>query len=512
MMNDRIFGLILFSKGGEEMRKLILSGCLVILAIVAIVVVLLPRIPISLGNFSEADITKIHVVDGGNGEVTEIPKEGFPEVYELTKNMNRLFGGPVDFTGWDYKVIIFANDKEYSVEVISEDTVIIDGKVLSIDSESGRRLKETVKKYGALKTEVVGDVEHYFTDKAGNNYTYSIIGEKDKSICLHHIATKQSEFTIPAQIDGWKVVRVGQFYAELSENPAVDINHNIRALTFSPGIKEIGESAFAEDEEAKGVLSAVDLGTVGKIRNSAFANSSLEKLSLPRSVYEVGENAFSECENLKEVTVANPAIELKDGAFGSSGIENLELPKRMTGKIGAWCFDNIAIRTLRWPEFSKKDAKNIDTGAFSWCKALTKVVFPENQEHIYIENGVFGECKKLTELTFPKTTGKVTYRTNLYADNYKHSCKTLNILGKDTELKGITTAKEDYELLTVGEIKAPAGSKAIKYAKKAKRMVKISEKLLNDKEWGGDGEILPEYYMESGEVVYGKMKVKETKI
>lgn len=365
------------------------------------------------------------------------------------------------------------------------------------------------EKYREKEPEGPNSVEHSFEDADGNRYVYSVIDNKDKTICLHYILTGQSEFTIPAQIDGWQIARVGRFYPEEAKEPAVDKNHNIRFLTFSPGIKEIGEGAFEEEEEKEGVLEEVDLGTVGRIGNSAFAYSALTKLTLSESVYEVGDNAFLGCGKLKKVRVMNPAVELKDGVFSLCGIEALELPKRMTGKIGRWCFADIKIRMLRWPEFSKENAKNIGGGAFRRCKKLSKVIFPENQKHIYIEDGVFGECKKLTRLTFPQTTGKVTYRTNLYADNYRHSCKTLTILGKDTELKGITTGTENYEVLTVGEVIAPAGSKAAKYAKKAKRIVKINPKILKDKEWGGDGDLLPEYYTEAGQIVYGKMIVKK---
>lgn len=141
------------------MRKIILSASLVFLIIVAVIVVLLPKIPISLGSFSEGDITGIHIVNGSNGEVTEISEEGISEIYELTGNMNRLFGGKVDTTGWDYEVIILTKDMEYSVEVISDNTVVIDGKLLSIDSDLGRRLKEAVEKYGKMpvRTEKKGE-------------------------------------------------------------------------------------------------------------------------------------------------------------------------------------------------------------------------------------------------------------------------------------------------------------------------------------------------------------------
>lgn len=391
---------------------------------------------------------------------------------------------------------------------------------------------------GAIQAGEGKDKEYIYEDKDQNKYQYSVLDEREREICIHYIYAKTPEVKVPSQIGEYRVIRVGQYICEVDENFAVDVNNNIQSLKFSPGIKEIGDRAFVDN---KGMLQEVDLGTVEKIGEDAFAGNpemeleknyasplstitwsnslreigngafyraSIKELSLPKRVYLVGENAFSKCEKLAKVKIVNPAVELKDFAFGSSAITDLQLPEQLTGKIGMDCFCNTKIQTLKWPELQEKDSKNIGVGAFSRCKNLQKVIFPEKQKHIYIANGVFGECKKLKNLTFPETTEKVTYRTNLYADNYPHSCKSLTILGKDTVLKGIKIGTGEGELLTVGKVIAPAGSLALQYAKKAKRIVKISEKILKDKEWGGDGDLLPEYYMEKGQVIYGKMRTQ----
>lgn len=129
------------------MRKIVLLSCLVLASMAAVIFIALPRIPISLGNFSEEDITEVNIVNGNNGEVTEIPSEKIHDIYNLTKGLNRLFGGEVDTTGWDYEIIFITKTGEYSVEVISDDTIVIDGKLLSMDVDLGRQLRNAISDY-----------------------------------------------------------------------------------------------------------------------------------------------------------------------------------------------------------------------------------------------------------------------------------------------------------------------------------------------------------------------------
>lgn len=129
------------------MRKKVLLSCLVLASMAAVIFIALPRIPISLGNFSEEDITEVNIVNGNNGEVTEIPSEKIHDIYNLTKSLNRLFGGEVDTTGWDYEIIFITKTGEYSVEVISDDTIVIDGKLLSMDVDLGRQLRNAISDY-----------------------------------------------------------------------------------------------------------------------------------------------------------------------------------------------------------------------------------------------------------------------------------------------------------------------------------------------------------------------------
>lgn len=61
----------------------------------------------------------------------------------------------------------------------------------------------------------------------------------------------------------------------------------------------------------------------------------------------------------------------------------------------------------------------------------------------------------------------------------EEGAKILHFLGEETELAGCPYARGDgeYEFITVGKIIAPKGAKAIQYARKAKRIRKLSPKI-----------------------------------
>lgn len=283
----------------------------------------------------------------------------------------------------------------------------------------------------------------------------------EKKIRLMSLKTKEDILIIPSAIDGEPVEEVGMSIYEFGDNKEpflpwqLSKQQVLKKIILSEGIKRIVMDAFCETD--------------------------VDCIELPKSLENIGEDSIhSLCfcrSRVSHVTVKGKNTNISGYAFMDSELKKITLPKNYQGKIGKDAFKNSMLEEFKWPSYKNGVTTKIESGVFQNCKNLKKVTFPKNQKHIYIPNTCFYGCKKLKKLTFPASTKKVTYRWNPYADNYKVGPGTLEFKGKKTAVAG-TKFKYKYNskkiLLTVGKITAPKNSKALAYAKKAKRIKKIT--------------------------------------
>ena len=300
------------------------------------------------------------------------------------------------------------------------------------------------------------DIEKTDVDIDGRHYEYVKYRiKKSKGVQLLSLRTKDDVLVIPAEIDGHRIKSVGY------ENDDIEMvikdreekksywnlskKHKYKEIVISEGIQEISVLGF--------VYVAAD------------------KVVLPESLAFVGGEAFG-YSKIEEVIVKGTATKLECGAFKNSTLRKIELPKNYHGLIEDLCFSNSEIETFHWPAYPDGGERFIKYDAFLNCKNLKEVTFPENMEVIFICNDVFQGCIALDYLVFPATTGKVIFENSAYADNYKQGVDTLVFKGKDTEIIGyqhLAVIKELDDFATVGKIIAPKNSKAIKFAKRAKK-------------------------------------------
>lgn len=196
----------------------------------------------------------------------------------------------------------------------------------------------------------------------------------------------------------------------------------LKAIEFPDGLEEIGISAFQE--------------------------TGLESIRMPRSVKAICQGAFCKCKNLRKA-VLNEGLEVLggndgccDGAFGSSALDSIELPSTLRTiecrtfwfcenlrsvqlpdgleKIGAWCFESSGITEIVLP----KSMQEIDEYAFGECKGLKTVILNDGLEKLgecvfsgsaiasvklssalkRIEGWMFKECKHLRSVEIPAHT------------------------------------------------------------------------------------------------------------
>lgn len=114
---------------------------------------------------------------------------------------------------------------------------------------------------------------------------------------------------------------------------------------------------------------------VTKIKEFAFANSKIEKVSFPDTLKKIEKHAFYECSRLKSVDFGNGIEEVGGvNVFAFSSIAKLEIPPQV---------------------------KAIGDGAFYYCNKLKEVKFNEGLQEI--GNDAFSRCDLIKNLDFPET-------------------------------------------------------------------------------------------------------------
>ena len=151
---------------------------------------------------------------------------------------------------------------------------------------------------------------------------------------------------------------------------------------------------------------------VTSIGKSAFSGSEiLESVKIPESIETVGALAFSNCKKLKNVTFEGTSKlkELDTGVFsGCEALTGINLPAGIA-KIGFRAFSGCsAITSLALPEAITE----IYYFAFA---ELTEVKVPEAKESFTVCANAFAGCKKLTGMGTPYTSaGKTDENKYLY--------------------------------------------------------------------------------------------------
>jgi len=243
------------------------------------------------------------------------------------------------------------------------------------------------------------------------------------------------------------------------------LNVDIPQKVFGQNLSIIGNEAF----KSCGLKSVVIPDTVTEIGWGAFANNSLEKVTLGKGikvikggvsqgsveVYELG--AFEGNKNLIEVIIPDAVTEIGARAFKDCGLKRVVFGK-MVQTIGESAFRNNqlpaidlqpAVRTIRRFAFHQNQIKNLilPNGVLEiYDEAFTNnpmdsIVIPASLATLTKINGF--DCPRIggfnakytasSPLTFPNTLILVTLPANLHDDNmttFEPSLRTYYITNK----------------------------------------------------------------------------------
>ena len=244
------------------------------------------------------------------------------------------------------------------------------------------------------------------------NYLYS--SDKTEAVITEYIGD-ESKVTIPSEIDGYKVVAIGE--------SAFKGNAVITEVAIPDGVTEIEAYAFKECVNLAEVTLPETLVEIG-IR--AFESTALQSIMIPDSVETIDNNAFAGCSKLADVKIGTgikiigrKAFEKTDIITISGYVDTVAYDYAYTNDIKFISLDNDSENPDReyiYSPFSDTEASLIDYigndsnitipsningydiviidgNAFKDCRSLESVVIPENV--VRIEQWAFKDCINL---------------------------------------------------------------------------------------------------------------------
>ena len=208
----------------------------------------------------------------------------------------------------------------------------------------------------------------------------------------------------------------------------------------------IAPEAFYRNESLKSVKLPSKIKTIEE--NTFYGCDKLESVVIPDQVTTIGKAAFDECEALKSVTFGKSLKQIKDHAFGSTGIRNFTIPAGIQ-KIETCAFaaiNNIGTVTIEGStKYIAADAFMESTG----IKLVYKKGIKEAQTELsydYIIAKKNGKNKVRT--TWQSVSGANGYQLKFSTDKkFKKVLKTVTV--KKNVTNNTTYVKNKKKMLYI---------------------------------------------------------------
>lgn len=129
------------------------------------------------------------------------------------------------------------------------------------------------------------------------------------------------------------------------------------------------------------------------IGESAFKNTNIRKVILPKNLQSIKTNAFYNCINLESINIPKNVFEIRASAFENChSLKNITLPERLKDIRARAFANNYSLVEIELPVA----LEYLGAGAFSCCSSLKEITIPESVTEI---NGqTFEYCTALTKI------------------------------------------------------------------------------------------------------------------
>ncbi len=245
------------------------------------------------------------------------------------------------------------------------------------------------------------------------DYMYSVTDDGQYAVIEKYIGSDE-KVIIPEMINNLPVKVIG--------DSSFQDNTTVTDVIIPDTVELIDEDAFLKCTALSTVRFSKKLK---EIRNSAFKNTSIERLVLPDSLTKVGwhvfegnkaliyaktpenlsaigNDMFSYCNNLKEVDIPDTVTDIGSSAFAKcTSLEYIKLPKSLKS-IGALAFSLCEnLKSVEIPY----GTSTIGMRTFQGCFALKNIKIPDTVT--YISYRMFYCCENLEEINIPESVTSI---------------------------------------------------------------------------------------------------------
>ncbi|MDY4575711.1 MAG: alpha/beta fold hydrolase [Intestinibacter sp.] len=244
------------------------------------------------------------------------------------------------------------------------------------------------------------------TDLTFEDFSYT---EENGSVTITGYTGSDKTIVIPSEIDGKKVVAIGDFAFQFTSLEGVTIPDTVVTIgngafyycrftdiTIPDTVVTIGNRAFYYCTKLTNVTISQNATSIGEY---AFSDcTALTKITIPDSVTDIGGYAFSNCTALTEVTLSNNLKSLENGLFNKcSKLYKVNIPQKIS-YIGKNTFYNCSALAIQID--IPDTVTSIGEYAFYKCSKLPSVTMSDNVDSI--GKSAFYYCTSLKSLNLSK--------------------------------------------------------------------------------------------------------------
>ena len=235
----------------------------------------------------------------------------------------------------------------------------------------------------------------------GKKYTVTIIGANafNRSSVQSLVMPNTIEEIQEAAVSGCHSLKVVSFSKGLKyiRNSAFS-DSSVERIELFDGLESIGVSAFFGDYWAQ-LKVAILPSTLREIGASAFAGQSgLHTINIPEGIKEIKSNTFQNCKSLRSISLPSTVETIKGEAFRGAGLDNMALPNTVKNVVGYGAFKECP--NLKSFSFSSSMTE-IPEAVLSECPLLSKVTIPEGI--VSIGKSAFSSCPLLSSISLPES-------------------------------------------------------------------------------------------------------------
>ena len=285
-------------------------------------------------------------------------------------------------------------DREFDIALPSISFDFSSGDVVTVDEFRYRIIVEDVGNVRYYVAQLISfgtfdDRDSYVVPECieHSGIKYHVVSIGDGSSETKIIEGLGENSSIRVTVEGFVAISDYAFSYVTTNDYGGRINHacGINGISLMNGVYSIGDFAFYG-----AAITEIDLEGCTSLGRSAFRESSIEVVSIPRSVTDVGANCFNGCRNLARISIDAeleeiPASFLKD----TVGLTDVTLPQSCT-KLNIDAFHGSGISAI--------DLRFVEEIGYSCFYGCTNLVSIDISNLNTIPENAFASCERLSEV------------------------------------------------------------------------------------------------------------------